>query len=144
MTPVEIAIPLIQRFEGFRLKAYLDGGGVPTIGYGSTGPDIHMGLVWTTQQATERLHKDVSKFAAGVASLVKVKLTDGRLAALISFTYNVGLEAFKKSTMLKLINEQKYYAAGLQFLRWNKDNGKVIPGLTNRRVAEKALWDVSE
>ena len=45
--------------EGLRLEAYLDSGGVPTIGWGHTGPEVHEGLVWTREQAVEALKKDM-------------------------------------------------------------------------------------
>jgi lysozyme len=65
--------------------------------------------------------------------------------ALVSFVYNVGVGAFERSTLLRLINQGKYAAASEQFLRWNKItvNGNVSedPGLSNRRSSEKALFE---
>ena len=62
------------------------------------------------------------------------------MAALVCFVYNIGMGAFKKSTMLKLLNEGKIGEAAGQFPRWNKDNGKEVQGLTNRRLDEQKLF----
>ena len=64
---------------------------------------------------------------------------------LVSFVFNVGISAFKYSTLLKYINSKQYKKASNEFLVWNKMTvagvKKVVPGLTNRRIAEKSLFD---
>jgi lysozyme len=146
-------IQVMHYFESCKLEAYPDPGSVDgkphTIGWGSTGKDIYLGLKWTQEQADNRFEKDLEAFERGVLSLVKVPLTQGQFDALVSFAYNVGLdidldnvaEGLGDSTLLKLLNNTDYQGASNQFLKWNKNDGKVMLGLTRRRVAEKALFD---
>ena len=132
-------LDLIRNFEGLRLKAYLCPAGVPTIGYGSTGKDIHLGMTWTTEQADERLVRDLASFEMEVSRAVPVS-TDNQFSALISLCYNIGIGAFEGSTLRKLHNQADYAGAADQFLRWNRGGGRVLPGLTKRREAERALY----
>jgi len=140
---------LIQSFESCRLTAYKDGGGVTTIGWGTTGPDIHMGMVVTQDWADARFDSDLAKFERDVNSLVTVPLTQGQFDALVSFAYNCGsdidedkrAEGLGDSTLLRLLNEGDYQGAHDEFHKWNKDNGKVIAGLTRRRLMEAALFE---
>jgi lysozyme len=137
----QAGIELIKQFEGLKLKAYLDIVGVPTIGYGSTGPDIKIGMVWTTEQCEERLKKDLEKFEKAILTSVKVPLTQNQFDALVCFTYNVGSGAFTGSTLLKLLNKSESITkVADQFLRWNKAGGKEVAGLTRRRAAERELF----
>ena len=136
----EAGLALIREFEGCRLDAYLCPAGIPTIGYGATGPDIRMGMVWTQEQADARLVEDLARFAAGVERLVQVDLTDNQFAALVSFAYNVGLGALAGSTLLRKLNADDFQGAADQFARWNKGGGRVLPGLVRRRAAERDLF----
>lgn len=134
-----IATSFIKEFEGCKLKAYRDLGGIWTIGYGSTGKGIEKGVVWTQEQADDRLLKDVGLFGISVLALLHVELNDNQLAALISFAYNVGLHSLAKSTLLRKINNFQEGAEN-EFLKWNKVNGKEVSGLTRRRTAERDLF----
>ena len=143
MSAIDLAVPLIQRFEGCELLAYPDpgSGGAPwTIGWGATGPGIKPGVRWTQQQADARLRDDVGKFAAKVARLVTVQTEHHEMAALISLAYNIGTGAFADSTLLRKLNSGDKRGAAEQFKRWNKAGGRVMRGLTNRRAAEAALF----
>ena len=143
MAAIDLALPLIKRFEGCRLTAYPDpgtGGDPWTIGWGATGPGISPGVKWTQKQADERLHDDVAKFSARVAKLVKVQTTHAQMAALISLAYNIGVGALSGSTLLRKLNSGDYSGAAEQFPRWNRAGGKVMRGLTTRRNAEAALF----
>lgn len=133
-------INLIKQFEGLELKAYKDSVGVVTIGYGSTGPHVFMGQIITEAQAEVLLIKDLSRFESGVTELVKVPLTQNQLDALVSFSFNLGLGNLKSSTLLKKLNAKDYVGASKEFERWNKAGGKVLNGLTRRRLAEKELF----
>ena len=137
---ITLARDLIKKWEGCKLKAYLDGGGVPTIGYGHT-KDVQLGDMITQEQADAWLDEEVPEYMFGVLAVVNTNLNPNQLAALTSFTYNVGINAFKSSTMLKLINSGKLLEASNQFERWNKDNGQVVVGLTNRRADEKRVFN---
>ena len=138
------ALALIKQFEGCRLTAYPDpgtGGDPWTIGWGAIGPGIKRGVTWTQDEADARLAKDVERFGDGVtAALGAAPTTDRQRGALVSFTYNVGVQALRESTLLRLHKEGKYKEAALQFSRWNKAAGKVLLGLTRRRIAEADVY----
>lgn len=141
MKPIpKAAVDLIKKYEGRSLKAYKCPANVWTCGYGSTGSDIKEGVVWTIWQAEDRLKADLGKFAQAVDRLVTVPVTDNQRAALISFSFNVGVQALKESTLLKVLNEGKTEEAAEQFARWNKAAGRVLAGLTARRCAERDLF----
>lgn len=132
-------IDLVKSFEGLRLKAYLCPAKVWTIGYGSTGPHVRAGMVISEAEAEELLREDLSRFEDGVSDLAE-PCTQGQFDAVVSFAFNVGLEALRKSTLLKMHKAGTFGAAAQQFLRWNKAGGKVLAGLTRRREAEKELY----
>lgn len=137
----QAGLDLIKRFEGCELEAYQDAVGIWTIGYGHTGSDVHKGLKITQAQADAILAKDVERFASGVAANVRVAITQSEFDALVSFAFNVGLTAFRTSTLLKLLNDNSDRSVvATQFLRWNKAGDKVLEGLTKRRNAEKELF----
>jgi|GEM_PF-1701073 len=141
---LDIALPLIKRWEGCKLTAYPDPGtgGAPwTIGWGSTGPGIRKGVTWTQAQADERLSQDVGKFMAGVQSAVTAPVLPRELAAMTSLAYNVGLSAFKGSTLLRKFNAGDKSGAAGEFPRWNKAGGRVMQGLVNRRADERAVFE---
>lgn len=131
---------IVRDHEGLKLTAYLDGGGVWTIGYGHTGSDVREGLTIPLSEAERLLTRDLKVAEGYINEAVQVKLTQNQFDALVSFVYNVGGGAFKTSTMLKMLNAGDYEGAAKQFPRWNKDNGKVVQGLINRRQKEQALF----
>ena len=133
-------INLIKVFEGLSLKAYKDSVGVITIGYGSTGPHVSMGQTITEAQAESLLKSDLSRFEKGVSDLVPVPLNQNQFDALVSFSFNLGLGNLKSSTLLRKLNSLDYSGASKEFERWNKAGGKVLAGLTRRRIAERDLF----
>ena len=132
-------IALIKQFEGLRLTSYDDGGGVWTIGYGST-TNIVPGMTIDEAEADRLLRSDLMTAVECVDESVEVEVTQEQFDALVSFVFNVGCGAFKASTLLKLLNAGHKEAARQQFARWTKDNGKVLPGLVKRRAAEAELF----
>lgn len=151
MDPSSACIKLVQSFEGCEKKqsdgtfaAYPDpgSGGDPwTIGWGTTGPDVKRGVVWTQQQCDDRFTQDLNKFAQSVDQVLSgVATTQPQFDALVSFSYNVGIGNLKSSTLLKMHKAADYAGAAAQFARWNKASGKVMAGLTRRRAAEAALY----
>lgn len=137
----EKGLDLIRSFEGLELKAYKDSVGVLTIGWGSTGSHVKVGMVITKGQAEDLLKQDVSRFEKGVNDLVKVPLTQNQFDSLVSFSFNLGLGNLKSSTLLRKLNASDYSGAANEFLRWNKAGGKVLNGLTRRRQAEKDMFE---
>lgn len=141
-----IAIDLIKQAEDCELEAYADtepsvpGGILWTIGYGATGPDITKGTVWTQEQADADLADRLVSVNRTVTQAVRVRINPQQRAVLNDFTYNVGSGQFLSSTLLRLLNAGDYDGAAEQFVRWNKDDGKVEPGLVRRRAISRALF----
>ncbi|RZG47046.1 lysozyme [Acinetobacter wuhouensis] len=140
----ENGFAIIREFEGLELKAYQDTGGVWTIGIGTikykNGTAVKKGDTCTIQQAEEWLKNDCVWVDACLDKYVKVAVSQNQFDALASLIYNIGENAFKKSTMLTLINQNNLTAAANQFDRWIYDNGKKVQGLVNRRKKEKELF----
>ena len=135
---------IIREFEGFKAEAYLDTGGVWTIGFGTikypNGQRVKKGDTCTREQAEQWLKNDCKWVDVCLDKYVTAKTTQNQFDALASFVYNIGETAFAKSTMLTLLNQNNFTAAANQFDRWVFDNGKRITGLANRRTKEKALF----
>ena len=134
------ALALIKRFEGLRLQAYQDVGGVWTVGYGATGPAVAQGVSWTLQQAEADLANRVNALDQQLAQLVKVPLTPGQRNALLSLMYNIGAGAFAGSTLLKDLNAGDTQKAADGFLAWNHAAGVVQPDLVKRRALEQQIF----
>lgn len=133
-------VNVIKKHEGLRLEAYLPTpNDVWTIGYGHTHT-TKQGMKITEAQAEKFLYLDIAWAEEAVNTLVKVRLTQNQFDALVSFVFNVGAGAFSKSTLLRLLNAGDYEGAANQFLRWNKQKGKVLNGLTRRRQEEMELF----
>ncbi|MBB3806399.1 lysozyme [Xanthomonas arboricola] len=144
MSALAHAVALIKKFEGCRLTAYPDpatGGDPWTIGWGATGPGIKPGARWTQAQADDRLALDVGRFMAGVRSVLKRPADDNELGAMTSLAYNIGVTAFKNSTLVRLFNAGDRAGAAKQFDVWRKANGKVMNGLIRRRAAERKVFE---
>lgn len=133
---------LIKSYEQCRLTAYLPTpNDVPTIGWGTTGPDIVMGLTWTQAQCDERFATDLARFAEGVESALRDAPTLAReFGAMVSLAYNIGTGAFRSSTLCRKHRAGDKVGAAAQFARWNKQADRVLAGLTRRRAAEAALY----
>lgn len=141
----DTGLELIKLSEGCICKPYLCAAGVPTIGYGSTrhtdGRRVKITDHPITQAKAEAMLRcDVVRTETAVDNFVTAPLKQNQFDALVSLAYNIGLEAFKESTLLKKLNARDYAGAADEFLRWNKAKGKVIIGLTNRRERERAMF----
>jgi lysozyme len=88
----------------------------------------------------EPLRVDVLKAASSVLRLVGVPLHDGQYTALLSFVFNLGGGALQASRLLLRLNRTDYAGATAEFPRGNKAGGRVVGGLTRRRLAEQALF----
>ena len=146
---------LFQEWEGLELNEYLDSGGAPTIGVGHlmtrsermSGKIIinGKGVVYrkglSVQQCWDLLDQDLDSAEASVNSMVKVPLNQNQFDALVSFVFNVGNNAFRDSTLLKVLNAGHFDQVPTQLRRWIRDNGKIVKGLINRREKEISLWN---
>ena len=123
--------------EGYSEKAVAPlPGDDPTNGFGSTGPDIKAGDRTTPVKAVQRAARDVMKFEGVLKQCVHVPLHQHEYDAYVSLAYNIGPSKFCSSTLVKLLNQQRYDEACAQILRWNRFQGQVNQGLVNRRERE--------
>lgn len=135
-----LALTFVGAWEGRSLVAYRDGGGVPTICFGSTR-GVAMGDTATAAECGVMFAADLARHEAALRACLKAPdaLPDGVYTAMLSWAYNVGTGAACGSTLVRLANAGQVEAACNQLPRWNKDNGRVVRGLSNRRAAEQAL-----
>lgn len=154
-------VELVKACEGCELLAYPDPatGGAPwTIGYGHT-QGVYEGLKITQETADNWLLKDLELCEKEVRALVKIPVNINQLAALTSFSFNLGAAALANSTLLKKLNSGDYQGAAAQFVAWDKANGEhnhkdddgdglidekgekqVMAGLHARRLKERDLF----
>ncbi len=139
-------VKLIKSFEGYLTRqpdgscvAYLCPARVPTIGWGCT-EGVRLGMRWTEAEAIEGLKRELAKHEAAVNRLVTVEINQNQFDALTSFSYNCGVGALQKSTLLKRLNKGDYDGAAQAFASWNKGGGRVLKGLVARRAREAALF----
>lgn len=135
----DAGLAILKRFEELRTTAYVDTGGVWTIGWGHT-EGVRKGDTCTEAQATEWLRHDTHKATDAVSDLIKVPLTQAQFDALASMVFNIGAAAFRDSELRKRVNERSFYKAVGEMTRWYWDNGKPIRGLMLRRLAEATLF----
>jgi len=128
--------------EGRRYVPYQDVAGVLTVCDGHTGADIVINKNYTDRECDSLLRADLKTVQATVDSLVKVPLRDHQRAALYSFAYNIGTEAFSRSTLLQKLNAGDETGARDELKRWVFAAGKKRSGLVNRRQIESWLYGV--
>lgn len=158
---------LIEHYEGRHLEAYPDPGptGHPvTIGIGHTGPEVHLGLVWTDEQVDRAFADDVVASESYAARALQGRVvTQWQYDALVSILFNVGpgrpdvrlpgrtgvqagrdgiliLRSGVPSTLVRRLLVGDVAGAADQFLAWDKAGGKSLRGLRRRRAAEQALF----
>ena len=142
----ENGLNLIKKYEGFRSKAYKDICGVKTIGYGTTfypdGTRVKFGdPELTEEQATEILKENLKFFSRFVDSSTRDDITQNMFDALVSFTYNLGVGALRKSTLLRKVNSNPHNSTiAKEFMRWTHAGGVELPGLVRRRREESELY----
>lgn len=145
-TAKEEAARVVKPFEGLRLEPYLCSAGVPTIGYGATyylgGKRVTLNDKPITEDEAETLLRyHLAKYELGVRKLLPgVELTPWQLGACISFCFNIGLGAFRASTLRKRIQSGEHDDVPNQFNRWVYAGGRKLKGLVRRRNAEGLLY----
>jgi len=145
MSVNKATLDLIKQFEGCKLTAYQDIVGIWTIGYGTTaGADVGVkpayGMTITQERAEDLLRQGVEKFAATVDALITTSVNANEFGACVSLAYNIGPNAFAKSTVLRELNVGHKDKAAAAFRMWNQAGGEVIKGLVKRREAEIKLF----
>lgn len=134
-----IATPFIGNFEGYSGKVYYDVVGVPTQCFGETKK-----LDWNKEKTREEckalLDEEVRKYIEAVDALVIVPINTCQRASLTSMSYNVGVDNFRRSTLLRKLNAGDYQGAANEFDRWVFAGGIKFKGLLRRRAAEKELF----
>ena len=143
------AIELAKRFEGFERKVkrgselkaipYICPAGFWTIGYGHLCGAAHPPI--TEGEAEAYLAHDLQLALAATLRYCPVLATEpeGRLPAVVDFTFNLGAGRLQTSTLRRRINQRDWPSAAQELRRWVYGGGKVLPGLVARREAELAL-----
>ena len=146
----------LSAVEGMHLNEYKDVAGIRTIGVGhvilsrDTNLEIVLGRKYSKgdklcrKQVLELLELDIASFISAVNKHVKVGLNQNQFDALVMFVFNIGVGAFRRSTLLRKLNEGDYDSVSDQIMRWNKARvrGKLQPvqGLINRREMERQIF----
>lgn len=136
-------VGFVQGWEACRLSAYLDGNGVPTIGWGHT-LGVCMGNTITQAQADDWLIEELVEYGEGMKVYMTRQPLQQQFDALLSLSYNSGVRAVGRAGIMKLYNDGYDEACADRFLEWNKDGGKVVKGLTKRRRAEREIYLFSD
>ncbi|ALX97252.1 lysozyme [Serratia fonticola] len=130
--------------EGREYTPYRDVVGVLTVCDGHTGKDIIPGKRYTDRECDALLNSDLRIVAAGVDPYIRSDISNTQRAAIYSFAYNVGVTAFRNSTMLKKINAGDQKGACDELRRWTYAGGKQWKGLMNRRAIEHEVCTWSQ
>ena len=145
----QTAIELAKRFEGFerRVKRGVEIAAVPyicpagfwTIGYGHLCDPKHPPI--TEAEAEVYLARDLKsalaatlRYCPGLAAE-----PEGRLSAIVDFTFNLGAGRLQTSTLRRRVNQRDWTAAATELRRWVYGGGNVLPGLVTRREAGASL-----
>mgnify|MGYP000268254113 CR=1 FL=1 len=136
-------LDLVKQHEGFRDKAYVCPAGKLTIGYGHVILKNEQNLkreIISKQKGEQLLKSDIAKAIKAVEKHITVPLNDNQFSALCSFTFNLGGENLRKSTLRKMLNKRKYNAIPFQLSRWVFSGKKKLKGLVKRRKEESELF----
>jgi lysozyme len=140
-------IALIKSFESCRLEAYLDQDGIPTIGWGQTGPFVQMGMTITQDQADAWLLQMIQSNSAAMNRMIRIAVNQNQYDALSSLVYNIGLGDFSSSSTLALLNQGDFADVPYHMSLFNKitdpaTGQKIVDlGLVRRRAAEVSLFN---
>jgi lysozyme len=131
---------LVER-EGMRRKAYRDVVGIWTICCGHTSaaglPKVTPGLEKTLDQCRDILKKDVAKFEKCVEDVIDQPMSQHQFDAMVSLAFNIGCNAFSRSTVAREFNKGNHAKSADAFRMWKKAGGKTVAGLVNRRENER-------
>lgn len=132
----------VKGFERLRLVGYLPTPqDKPTIGWGHTGPEVHVGLVWTRAQADAQYDADADQRDQELnKQLYGIPTTQNQYDALFSLLYNIGIANLRTSHLLRYHRLGRYDLAAAEFPKWDHQAGRVVDGLLRRREAEQAIY----
>lgn len=140
-------VAFIKSFEGLRLSPYRDAVGKWTVGYGHLmfPHEVKAMKTLTMAEAEELLRDDIADHEEGMSKLFPASrmatVTQGQWDALVSFAFNLGVGALKKSSLLRLFLAGDIAGASAQFDRWVNAGGRRLGGLVRRRAAERRMFD---
>ena len=138
------ALELIKEREGLMLTAYRDPRGRLTIGYGHAS-DVTPGMTVSQREAERLFHGDIARIEREVKRHVRAPMTENEFSAMVALAYNIGADAFRRSTILAAFNDGDRTQAADAFLLWNKirhEDGDLVPSvhLTKYRDSERRLF----
>jgi lysozyme len=135
-----LAIGIVGGYEGLRTKAYRDIVGVPTVCFGETR-GVKMGDQYTVEECKVMLGDALVEFETGMRKCMTNPdaVPDKPYVAFLSLSYNIGIGAFCRSTLVRKVNAGDIRGGCNELLKWNRAGGRVIKGLTRRRQEERAL-----
>ena len=144
LTVSKEGIALIKRYEGCKTTPYRCAAGKITVGYGHViGNGLQLPDEWNRKfslgEIDELLRTDLARFEQGVSRYCPVYLTQSQFDALVSFSFNLGLGVLQRSTLRQKINRGDADAAKV-ILKYNMAGGRILKGLTRRRIAEYRLF----
>lgn len=134
------AVALVKPWEGYEAQPYRDIVGVLTVCYGST-TNIER-RTYSEKECSDRLNSELGSYFTGISQCIKQPLREREWAAVLSWTYNVGVGAACRSTLVRKINAGQPASAWCPELdKWVYAGGKRVQGLANRRAAERAMCE---
>ena len=136
----EEGLALLKKFEGCELKAYQDSVGVWTIGYGHT-KEVKEGDQINKDEAEHLLAEEMPEYEGYINDYVEVPLEQCQFDALVCWVYNLGPTNLRNSTLLTVLNQERYKDVPREIKRWNKAGGEILKGLVRRREAEALLFE---
>jgi len=144
MKTSDIGRKKIGEFEGDRLVAYKCPAGIWTIGKGHTSaagsPFVHEGMVITQKESDAIFARDLIPYETVVNGCLKVQVSQSQFDALVSLCYNIGPDAFRRSSVVKHVNSREWDKVPADIMKWTRGGGRELPGLVRRRRAEVAMW----
>jgi lysozyme len=132
-------VVFVGNWEGTRYTPYQDIAGVWTVCTGNTH-DVVRDREYTAEECGDLLAKDLEDHGRGAFSCVKVPLNNNEQVAIVSLAFNIGINAFCRSTLVRMLNNGNRKEAALQFEKWAYADGHYSRGLARRRKAEKQLF----
>ena len=138
-------LQLIKKYEGCKTTPYRCPAGLYTVGYGHViGNGLQLPDEWNRTfslgEIDELLERDLERFERGVQRYTTVYLTQSQSDSLVSFSFNLGMGIYQRSTLRQKLNRGDYDGASKEFLRYTRAGGKVLKGLTRRRQEEYNLF----